>query len=126
MDANTPPLGLSTRYRTYRFSVRAVYHQIAMLGGRTNEQWVSQYAGSHQHPVNRVCHTLGIPAILVSLGLFLLSIFIHRLWLYALVLFLAGWTLQFVGHAFEHKEPEFFHDWRRGRLTLKPISLYAV
>jgi uncharacterized membrane protein YGL010W len=112
MDANTAALGLSTRHRRYRFSVRAVYHQIAMLGGRTNEQWVSQYAGSHQHPVNRVCHTLGIPAILVSLGLFLLSIFIHRLWLYALLLFLAGWTLQFIGHAFEHKEPEFFHDWR--------------
>jgi uncharacterized membrane protein YGL010W len=89
-----------------------VYHQIAMLGSRTNEQWVSQYAGSHQHPVNRICHTLGIPAILVSLAMFLLSVFVHRLWVYALVLFLAGWTLQFIGHAFEHKEPEFFHDWR--------------
>ena len=90
----------------------SVYHEIAMLGGRTNEQWISQYASSHQHPANRICHTLGIPAILVSLGLFLLSIFIRRLWLYALVLFLVGWMLQFIGHAFEHKEPEFFHDWR--------------
>jgi uncharacterized membrane protein YGL010W len=94
-----------------------VYHQIAMLGGRTNEprsneQWIAQYAGSHRHPVNRVCHTLGIPAILVSLALFLGGIFIHRLWLYALVLFVAGWTLQFIGHGFERKEPEFFHDWR--------------
>jgi len=26
--------------------------------------------------------------------------------------FLLGWALQFIGHAFEHKEPEFFHDWR--------------
>jgi Protein of unknown function (DUF962) len=26
--------------------------------------------------------------------------------------FLGGWALQFVGHAFERKEPEFFHDWR--------------
>ena len=111
-DANTPPLGLSTRYSRYRFFVRGVYHQIVMLGGRTDEQWIAHYAGSHQHPVNRVCHTLGIPAILVSLGLFFLSIFIHRLWLYALVPFLAGWTLQFIGHAFERKEPEFFHDWR--------------
>jgi uncharacterized membrane protein YGL010W len=111
-DANTPPLGLSTRYSRYRFFVRGVYHQIVMLGGRTDEQWIAQYAGSHQHPVNRVCHTLGIPAILVSLGLFLLSIFVRRLWLYALALFVVGWTLQFVGHAFEHKEPEFFHDWR--------------
>ncbi len=83
-----------------------------MLGDRTNEQWIAQYAGSHQHPVNRLCHTLGIPVILISLALFLGSIFIHRLWLYALVLFLAGWMLQFIGHAFERKEPEFFHDWR--------------
>ena len=49
---------------------------------------------------------------MVSLAMFLLSVFIHRLWIYALALFLAGWTLQFIGHAFEHKEPEFFHDWR--------------
>ena len=94
-----------------------VYHQIAMLGGRsneprTNEQWVAQYARSHQHPVNRICHTLGIPAILLSVLLFLGAIFIHRLWIYALVLFVGGWTFQFIGHAFERKEPEFFHDWR--------------
>jgi len=105
----TEPLN---RHRTYQFLVRAVYHQTAMLGGRTNEQWIAQYASSHQHPVNRICHTLGIPAILISLGLLLISIFVHRLWFYALALFLAGWTLQFIGHAFEHKEPEFFHDWR--------------
>ena len=24
----------------------------------------------------------------------------------------AGWALQFIGHAFEGKPPEFFHDWR--------------
>jgi uncharacterized membrane protein YGL010W len=98
-----------------------------MLGGRTNEprsneprsheprsheQWIAQYSGSHQHPVNRICHTLGIPAILLSVALFLGAIFIHRLWLYALVLFVAGWAFQFIGHAFEGKQPEFFHDWR--------------
>ena len=30
----------------------------------------------------------------------------------ALAFFLVGWTLQFIGHAFERKAPEFFHDWR--------------
>jgi uncharacterized membrane protein YGL010W len=94
------------------FPVRAVYDQIAMLGGRTNEQWIAQYACSHQHPANRVCHTLGIPSILISLALFLGGVFIHRLWVYGLALFLAGWTLQFIGHGFERKPPEFFHDWR--------------
>jgi len=27
-------------------------------------------------------------------------------------LFVTGWALQFIGHAFEGKRPEFFHDWR--------------
>jgi uncharacterized membrane protein YGL010W len=83
-----------------------------MLGNRTNEQWVAQYSTSHQHPVNRISHTLGIPIILFSLALFLVSIFLHRMWVYAGVLFAIGWILQFIGHAFERKEPEFFHDWR--------------
>ena len=83
-----------------------------MLGGRTSEQWVAQYATSHQHPVNRVCHTLGIPTIVISLVLFVASIVYHPLWKFALGLFVFGWALQFIGHAFERKEPEFFHDWR--------------
>ncbi|HLJ85228.1 MAG TPA: DUF962 domain-containing protein [Candidatus Angelobacter sp.] len=83
-----------------------------MLGGRTNEQWIAQYASSHQHPINRLCHTLGIPIIVLSLAVFAGSIVIHWLWVYALGLFVLGWILQFVGHAFERKEPEFFHDWR--------------
>jgi uncharacterized membrane protein YGL010W len=83
-----------------------------MLGNRTAEQWVAQYSTSHQHPINRICHTLGIPLIIFSLALFLLSIFLHRMWVCATVLFAIGWILQFIGHAFEHKAPEFFHDWR--------------
>ena len=85
---------------------------LRMLGNRTNEQWISQYASSHQHPINRACHTLGIPVIVLSLPVFLLSIFIHRLWPYALAMFVIGWIFQFIGHAFEGKPPEFFHDWR--------------
>ncbi len=83
-----------------------------MLGSRTREEWVAQYAGSHRHPVNRACHTIGIPVILVSLALALSGILWHPLWRWAAGLFLVGWVLQFVGHAFERKTPEFFHDWR--------------
>jgi len=83
-----------------------------MFNGRNSEQRVEQYAGSHQHPVNRVCHTLGIPMIGVSIALAVGTIFFHRLWVYAAGLFVLGWILQFIGHAFEGKEPEFFHDWR--------------
>jgi uncharacterized membrane protein YGL010W len=89
-----------------------VYDFSAMLGGRTNEQWIAQYASSHRNRVNRVCHTLGIPIILVSLAVFLGSIAIHRLWPYALAFFVLGWIFQFIGHAFEGKPPEFFSDWR--------------
>jgi uncharacterized membrane protein YGL010W len=83
-----------------------------MLGAQNSDQWIAKYARSHQHPVNRVCHTYGIPTILLSLALFAAGFFHHRLWWYALVLFVFGWILQFVGHAFEGKPPEFFSDWR--------------
>jgi uncharacterized membrane protein YGL010W len=83
-----------------------------MLGGKTSEQWIAQYSSSHQHPVNRLCHTLGIPIILLSNVLAIAGFFYHPLWLWAAGLFIFGWALQFIGHAFERKEPEFFHDWR--------------
>jgi hypothetical protein len=89
----------------------------SMSGGftsehRSNQDWIAQYATSHQHPVNRFFHTLGIPTILVSIPVLVASFFFHRLWLYALTLFVIGWILQFIGHAFEGKRPEFLHDWR--------------
>jgi uncharacterized membrane protein YGL010W len=83
-----------------------------MLGRRSWDEWISQYGQSHRHPVNRLCHTLGIPLIVLSLPLFLLALVVDRFWTVPVVLFVAGWVFQFVGHAFEGKPPEFFHDWR--------------
>ena len=83
-----------------------------MLGRLTSQEWVARYSRSHQHPVNRTCHTLGIPTILVSIAVSLIGFRYHKLWGWALGLFVAGWVLQFVGHAFEGKPPEFFKDWR--------------
>ncbi|MFV1987661.1 MAG: Mpo1-like protein [Gemmatimonadota bacterium] len=83
-----------------------------MLGDRPMEEWVEQYAASHQNPVNRVLHTLGIPMIGLSILLFGASIFVAGVWPFALGLFVVGWIFQFVGHAFEGKPPEFFRDWR--------------
>ena len=83
-----------------------------MLGGRPWSEWIAQYSQSHQHPVNRLCHTLGIPLIALSIVLGLVAIFVDGLWAVALALFVIGWVFQFVGHAFEGKPPEFFHDWR--------------
>ena len=83
-----------------------------MFGGQTSEEWVAKYERSHQHPVNRICHTYGIPTILISLVVFAAGFLRHRLWWVGFALFVFGWLLQFIGHAFEGKPPEFFHDWR--------------
>jgi uncharacterized membrane protein YGL010W len=83
-----------------------------MLSDRSWDEWIAQYATSHQHAVNRACHTLGIPLIALSLLLLPLAM-VGRGWLWLSAgLFLAGWALQFIGHAFEGKPPEFFKDWR--------------
>jgi uncharacterized membrane protein YGL010W len=67
---------------------------------------------SHQHPVNRACHTLGIPMIVVSILLAAAAWAGILDWRVPALLFVAGWVLQFIGHAFERKPPEFFKDWR--------------
>jgi uncharacterized membrane protein YGL010W len=76
----------------------------------TSEQWVAQYASSHTHPVNRTCHTIGIPMIAVSVLLAVASFFVAGLWKLVLALFVVGWILQFIGHWYEKKPPEFLKD----------------
>jgi uncharacterized membrane protein YGL010W len=82
------------------------------LGNRSMDEWIAQYAQSHQNPFNRFCHTIGIPMIAVSIVLLLLSFAFAGLWRYGLGLFILGWIFQFVGHFAEGKPPEFFRDWR--------------
>ena len=83
-----------------------------LMGGRSWDEWIAQYGRSHQHPVNRLCHTLGIPLIALSIPLLIAGCFVRALLVPAIVLFVVGWIFQFVGHAVEGKPPEFFHDWR--------------
>jgi len=83
-----------------------------MLGTKPWEQWISEYGQSHQHPVNRWCHTFGIPMIALSLPLFLILLVRPALWPLPVTLFVVGWGFQFVGHAVEGKPPEFLRDWR--------------
>ena len=91
-----------------RFALR----RTSLTRGRSSEQWIAQYATSHQHPVNRFCHTLGIPLIVIAIAWFVIAWVVSApLWM-AVTLFVTGWALQFIGHAFEGKRPEFFHDWR--------------
>jgi uncharacterized membrane protein YGL010W len=66
--------------------------------------FLHNYKAKHRHPLNRLSHTIGIPLIGVSLPLFFFN------WHWALVLFIAGWILQFVGHLIEGNQPAFFNN----------------
>lgn len=82
------------------------------MGNRTWEEWIREYSMGHQNPVNRACHTVGIPMIALAVLLLPGIIWRQQVWRVSAALFVAGWIFQFVGHAFEQKPPEFFKDWR--------------
>ena len=67
-----------------------------------SDSFIDNYKAKHQHPVNRLTHSIGIPMIVISLPLFFFN------WRWALLLFVVGWILQFVGHAVEGNSPAFF------------------
>ena len=83
-----------------------------MMKNRSWDDWIAQYALSHQNKLNQLTHTIGIPMIVLSIGLAVPALVWPGLWLWAAVLFIAGWALQFIGHAIEGKPPEFLSDWR--------------
>ncbi len=83
-----------------------------MMGGRTWDEWIDEYSKSHQHPINKLMHQFGIPMIAISILLVPVSLFVAGMWRIALGLFVAGWILQFIGHYFEGKPPEFMKDYR--------------
>lgn len=68
------------------------------------EELIENYKRDHQNPVNKALHMVGIPMILTSLPLIF---FVPPL---GIALFVLGWILQFIGHAFEGKPPSFFRD----------------
>ena len=83
-----------------------------MMGGRSWDDWIEEYAEGHQNPINKLTHAFGIPMIAISILLLPVSFFVTGFWMIPLSLFVAGWILQFIGHYFEGKPPEFFKDWR--------------
>jgi uncharacterized membrane protein YGL010W len=85
---------------------------MTLMSTRSWDDWIHEYARSHQHPVNRLCHTVGIPLIALSVLMFAAGLLVRGLWAAAAVLFVVGWAFQFIGHAFERKPPEFLKDWR--------------
>jgi len=85
---------------------------MALFSTRGWDEWIAAYEASHRHPVNRLCHTVGIPLIVASIVMAPVAIPVAALRRVAAIAFVAGWTFQFVGHAFERKPPEFLKDWR--------------
>lgn len=83
-----------------------------MMGGRSWDDWIDEYSESHTHPINKLTHKFGIPMIALSLPFFVVAIFVRGFWLLPVSLFAIGWILQFIGHYFEGKPPEFFKDYR--------------
>ena len=75
---------------------------IASNSPKMSASFLDNYKAKHQHPLNRLMHSIGIPMIVVSLPLFFFN------WHWALLLFFVGWILQFVGHAIEGNQPAFF------------------
>ena len=47
------------------------------LGNKSMDEWVAQYATSHQNPFNRFCHTVGIPLIALSIPVLIAAIWIR-------------------------------------------------
>lgn len=66
------------------------------------DSFIDNYKSKHRHPLNRLSHSIGIPLIVLSVPLFFFN------WRWALALFVAGWVLQFIGHAIEGNQPAFF------------------
>jgi uncharacterized membrane protein YGL010W len=85
---------------------------MALMSPRSWDEWIAAYGESHHHPINRRLHTFGIPMIALSVPLFVVAAFWRALWPAPTALFIVGWIFQFVGHAYEHKPPEFLKDWR--------------
>jgi uncharacterized membrane protein YGL010W len=66
--------------------------------------YMAKYNEDHQNKVNRALHSVGIPMIVASLPIMPFNP------LLGMSMFVFGWILQFVGHAFEGKMPSFFRD----------------
>ena len=68
------------------------------------EDLLANYKARHQHPLNRLSHSIGIPLIVISLPLFFFN------WRWALAMFVTGWFFQFAGHMIEGNQPAFFRN----------------
>jgi uncharacterized membrane protein YGL010W len=69
-----------------------------------------EYAASHENPLNKFFHAIGIPLIALSVAMFAAGFIQSVFWLIAAMMFVAGWLLQFLGHWIEGRPPNFLRD----------------
>ena len=62
-----------------------------MMGGRSWDDWIEEYSHAHEHPMNRLTHSFGIPMIVLSILLIPVCFFVTNLWMASVGLFLVGW-----------------------------------
>lgn len=67
-------------------------------------EYMARYDREHTKAATRLTHVVGIPMIVLSLGVMVVRP------LLGLALFGLGWALQFLGHRFEGNRPAFFGD----------------
>lgn len=72
--------------------------------------YIENYRKNHKNPINRALHSVGIPMIVISVIMFAVIGLAYdwHYWEWAVGLFVVGWILQFIGHAFEGTYPSFF------------------
>ena len=90
------------------------WREVNEFTGTGEERWrhaIAFYEATHQDPVNRALHIVGIPMIIGgAAGLLVFSPF-RPLWFASAGWFVAGWGLNFIGHGvFEKKAPAFADD----------------
>jgi hypothetical protein len=83
-----------------------------MFGGRSHDELMRQFRAAHQNAWNKRFHLVGIPTLVASGLMWLVSPFVEGLWVYPAVLMPLGFAFQFIGHAIEGNRPEVFSDWR--------------
>ena len=72
---------------------------------------IAHYDETHQHPTNRVLHTIGIPMILGGFVGLLAAPRYSAPWWVSNGSWTAGWALNFIGHGlYEKGEPAFASD----------------
>lgn len=94
------------------FKPRYSHEEVERMISEGDLSLTEVYRLRHQHPLNRLTHIVGIPAIGASVVYPVYVWFSSGVlaWKECLILGFIGWGLQFLGHAIEGNRPAFFKD----------------